>query len=339
VVLLLVAGVLGAALPVPYVAQVPGPTFNTLGDIDGKQMLTIDKDVKTYPTSGRLDFTTVSVTRAESSLLLGDAVVAYFDDDTAVVPKSLVYPEEQSDQQATERSAAELSGSKDSSQVAALRAAGYTVTGIPTVASVVKGGAAEGKLRAGDLVRAVDGTKVSSSAQTVKAVASHTPGEKVSLAITRKGAARTVRLTTKPDAENPKLPRIGVTLGTTYRYPFTVTNNVGRQVGGPSAGTMFALAIYDKLTPGSLTGGRKIAGTGEMLEDGTVGPIGGVRQKMAGAAERGAEVFLVPAANCDEATDGTDFGMTLVKTSTLKNAISSLQALAKNQDAKVPLCR
>ena len=81
---------------------------------------------------------------------------------------------------------------------------------------------------------------------------------------------------------------------------------------------MFALAIYDKLTPGSLTGGKKIAGTGEMAPDGTVGPIGGIRQKMAGAAEHGAKIFLVPAANCAEAADGDDFGLKLVKISTLE---------------------
>jgi len=101
---------------------------------------------------------------------------------------------------------------------------------------------------------------------------------------------------------------------------------------------MFALAIYDKLTPGQLTGGRRIAGTGEISAEGVVGPIGGIRQKMAGAAKDDVSIFLVPAANCDEATDGDDHGLTLVKITKLDDAISSLEALAQDPKATVPTC-
>ena len=124
-----------------------------------------------------------------------------------------------------------------------------------------------------------------------------------------------------------------------FDFPIKITNNVGQQVGGPSAGAMFALAIYDRLTPGSLTGGRVVAGTGEIAPDGTVGPIGGIRQKIAGAADDGAKVFLVPAANCAEAADGDDHGMRLVEVSKLDDAIGSLEKLAKDPQASVPQCR
>ncbi len=325
-------------VPVPYVMMRPGPAFDTLGEFDGKPMFTFDKDVKTYPTKGSLDFTTVSVTRADRSVSIGDAVWAYFGSDNAVVPKSLIYPDEESAEQSSKEGAAQLDSSKDSSRVAALRAAGFTVTGTPQIAGVVEGGAAEGKLKTGDLVTGVDGDKVDSAEQLVKMVGALEPGDDVTVSITRKGKAQDVTITTKPDPENPKLPRIGVSLGTEYTYPFKVNNNVGRSIGGPSAGTMFALAIYDKLTPGSLTGGVKVAGTGEMSPDGTVGPIGGIRQKMAGAAHHKAKVFLVPAANCAEAADGDDFGMILVKITKLDDAISSLEALAEDKDAKVPTC-
>ncbi|MBC7632810.1 MAG: PDZ domain-containing protein [Flavobacterium sp.] len=325
-------------VPVPYVTMRPGPAFNTLGDFDGKPMFTFGKDVKTYPTSGSLDFTTVSVTRADSHVPLADAISGFFNSDVAVVPKSLIYPDDQSATQSTAESAAQLTGSKDSSRVAALRAAGYKVTGTTTIGGVVKGGAAAGKLRAADLVTAVDGTKVLTPADTIKAVGAHKPGDTVRLTIRRKGVTQDIPLVTRPDAKDPSLPRVGVTLGTTYRYPFKIDNNVGREIGGPSAGTMFALAIYDKLTPGELTGGRKVAGTGEMADDGTVGPIGGIRQKMAGASKAGAKIFLVPATNCSEATDGDDDGLMLVKISTLKDAISSLEKLAKDAKATVPSC-
>ncbi len=325
-------------VPVPYVTMRPGPAFDTLGEFEGKPMFNFDKSVKTYPTNGSLDFTTVSVTRADSNVSLGRAITSYFSSDIAVVPKSLIYPDNETATQSTKESAAELDSSKDSSRVAALRAAGFTVTGTPQIVEVAKGGAADGKLMEGDLVIGVGDTLVDSAEALVKAVGAYKPGDIVKLSISRKGAAQDISITTKAAPEDPSVPRIGVTLGTKYTYPFTINNNVGRTIGGPSAGTMFALAIYDKLTPGSLTGGEKVAGTGEMAPDGTVGPIGGVRQKMAGAAHHDADIFLVPAANCAEAADGDDFGLKLVKISRLADAISSLEALAKDSKAKVPSC-
>jgi PDZ domain-containing protein len=327
-----------ALVPVPYVRMAPGPAYDTLGNFEGKPMFTFGEGVKTYPTSGSLDFTTVSVSRAGTHLSLGEALLAYFDGDKAVVPRDLIYPENETEEQSEAESAAQLSGSKDSSRVAALRAAGYTVTGRPSVAGVVKGGAAEKLLKAGDVFTAVDGTKVTTPDQVVKAVGTHQPGETVRLTVERKDKSLEIPVVTRADPKDKKIPRVGITIGVKYTYPIAIDNNVGRSIGGPSAGTMFALAIYDKLTPGSLTGGKKIAGTGEMTPDGTVGPIGGIRQKMAGAADEGATIFLVPAANCAEATDGDDDGLQLVKISTLKDAISSLEALAKDADAKVPSC-
>jgi PDZ domain-containing protein len=325
-------------VPVPYVTMRPGPAFNTLGQFDDKDMFTFGKDVKTYPTTGALDFTTVSVTRADTRLSLADAARAYFDRDVAVVPKSLVYPDNQTAKQSTAVSAAQLDGSKDSSRVAALRAAGYTVPGRPQVAALVPGGAAAKLLKVGDVVTKVDDTAVATSEEAVAAIGKKTPGQPVSVTVERDGSAVTVEVTTRPDQRDPKLPRIGVSLGTKYDYPITIDNNVGREIGGPSAGTMFALAIYDKLTPGALTGGQKIAGTGEMSADGVVGPIGGIRQKMRGAANAGATIFLVPQANCSEAMDGDDDGLKLVKITKLADAITSLKALADDPDAKVPAC-
>lgn len=340
---LIVLSCVAILVPVPYVTMSPGDPFNTLGkyeDSEGKlkPMFTFGADVKTYPTTGALFFTTVSVRRADRPLSLLGAVNAYIDPDKAVVPKDLIYPDNETAEQSTAESAAQLSGSKDSSRVAALRAAGYTVTGRPSVAGVVKGGAAEKLLKAGDVFTAVDGTKVTTPDQVVKAVGTHKPGETVRLTVERKGKSLEVPVVTRADPKDKKLPRVGITIGVTYAYPIKITNNVDKRIGGPSAGTMFALAIYDRLTPGSLTGGKKIAGTGEMTPDGTVGPIGGIRQKMAGAADHGATIFLVPAANCAEATDGDDDGLKLVKISTLKDAVSSLEKLADDPKASVPSC-
>ncbi len=325
-------------VPVPYVTMRPGPAFDTLGQFDSQPMFTFGKDVKTYPTSGALDFTTVSVTRADANVSLLDAAQAYFRRDVAVVPKSLVYPDNKTAKQSTAESAAQLDGSKDSSKVAALRAAGYTVTGRPEVAAVAADGAAAGSLETGDIITEVDGSEVTSSSEAVDRIGATKVGDAVSVTVDRDGASRTVDITTRADSVDPTVPRIGISLGTKYTYPIEINNNVGREIGGPSAGTMFALAIYDKLTPGELTGGKKIAGTGEITAEGVVGPIGGIRQKMRGAANAGASIFLVPSANCTEALDGDDDGLTLVKITKLDDAISSLEALAKDPEAKVPAC-
>lgn len=326
-------------IPVPYVTMKPGPAFNTLGDFDGKPMFTFGKGIKTYPTDGALDFTTVSVTRADSHVTLAEAIGSYFDTKTAVVPKSLIYPDQETAKTSTQESAAQLAGSKDTSRAAALKAAGYTVPSVPAVQSVLKTGAAAGELVAGDIITKVDGVKPATAEAVVKAVGRHKPGEKVELTVKRgSGTEQTFAIVTKPDAKDKAIPRIGITLGEKFVFPIQIINNVGSSIGGPSAGTMFALAIYDRLTPGSLTGGNKIAGTGEITGEGVVEPIGGVRQKMAGAHADGATIFLVPTANCKEAAKGSDFGLRLVRITTLKNAISSLEALAKDPKATVPGC-
>lgn len=327
------------SMPVPYVTMKPGPAFNTLGDFNNKPMFTFAKGIKTYPTSGSLDFTTVSVSRADSRVLITDAISSYFDDKTAVVPKSLIYPDQQTEKSSSDESAAQLAGSKDTSQAAALKAAGYTVPSVPAVQAVLKGGAAAGKLIAGDVILGVDGVRPTTAEAVVKAVGVHTPGEKVEITVKRpNGTVKAISIVTKPDAKDKKVPRVGISLGEKFVFPINITNNVGSEIGGPSAGTMFALAIYDRLTPGSLTGGNRIAGTGEITGEGVVGPIGGVRQKMAGAHAAKATIFLVPTQNCKEAAKGSDFGLKLIRVTTLKGAISALEKLAKDPKAKVPGC-
>ena len=335
---LIVLSCVAFLVPVPYVTMRPGPAFDTLGKFDDKAMFTFGKGVKTYPTKGSLDFTTVSVTRAEADVSLAQAVDAYFDEDTAVVPRSFIYRQGESAKDAKAQGQAQLSSSKDASRVAGLRAAGYTVPEVPTIDDVGVSASAKGKLKKGDVIRSVNGRDTSTAQAVVEAVGRVTVGDPVRIGYTRGGATESVDIVTRPDPKNKKLPRIGVMLRSKFNFPVKITNNVGQQVGGPSAGTMFALAIYDRLTPGALTGGRKVAGTGEITSDGTVGPIGGVRQKMAGAADGGATIFLVPAANCAEAVKGDDHGLNLVKISTLTTAIDALEALAKNPKASVPRC-
>lgn len=325
-------------VPVPYVTMRPGPVFNTLGDFGDQPMITIGADAKTYPTSGALDFTTVAVSRSETDVSLSTAILTYFDEQNAVVPRSLIYPEGESAKESSAQSARQLSNSVDNSKAAALRAAGYDVGERPGVASVAVDGPALGKLQAGDLIAAVDGERTESSKEVAELVRSHQPGEPVTFTVLRDGDKKKIEVTTEPSPDDADVARVGITLGQQYTFPFDVENNVDESIGGPSAGTMFALAIYDKLTRGDLTGERHIAGTGVITGDGEVGPIGGIRQKMAGAAAAGAEIFLVPAKNCEEATQGDDFGLQLVKISDLEVAIDALDELAADRKAEVPTC-
>jgi PDZ domain-containing protein len=327
-----------AFLPVPYATMKPGPVFNTLGELDGTPMLTFGDDVRTYPTDGRLDFTTVTVTRAESRMSLAAAIEGWLDPEVAVVPHDFLYPDRQTDEQSQAEGAAQLASSQDASRAAALRAAGREVTEVPKVADVVAGGPAEGKLEVGDLIVAVDGRRVASQQAVGQAIGGRKPGAKTRIGYLRDGKEEAVTITTASMGDDPSKARVGIAVGSGFEFPIEIQNHIGDRVGGPSAGAMFALAIYDQLTPGALTGGQNVAGTGTIDPEGVVGAIGGIRQKMAGAASAGADIFLVPASNCDEAARGDDFGMTLVKVEKLQDAIDAVGTLAKNPKAKVSSC-
>ena len=325
-----------ALIPVPYVTMKPGPTFDTFGTIEDEPLFEFGDDVTTYPAKGEIRFTTVSVTSADSELSLGQAVSAWFDGQDAVVPRDVIYPEGQSVEEAEQETSMQMSSSKTISEAVALRAAGYDVH-VKVEKPVDPKGPSAGKLEVGDTIRAVDGDKVDSPDDVVAAVAPLDPGTKVNLQVQSGKDRRKVTITTAPNPEEESMSRIGIGVG--YDFPFTVKNNVGENVGGPSAGTMFALAMYDELTRGSLTGGEVVAGTGTIADDGTVGPIGGIQQKISGAAAADSSVFLTPAANCEEAVDGGDHGMTLVEVKSFDQAVDALRELADDPEAEVAECK
>jgi PDZ domain-containing protein len=130
-------------------------------------------------------------------------------------------------------------------------------------------------------------------------------------------------------------PVIGVQVQENYKFPFNVRITVG-DIGGPSAGMMFALGIIDMLTPMNLTNGKFIAGTGEITASGQVEPIGGIQQKMVGARDAGATVFLAPAGNCSDTVGAVPAGLRVVKVSTLSQAVTDLEAIKAGKS--VPSC-
>ena len=195
-----------------------------------------------------------------------------------------------------------------------------------------------GVLEVDDVILAVDGTAIKTPEELRDAVSVHAPGEDVRLRIERDDAEQVVTVTTAAAPDDPERAVIGIVPQLGYTSDVTVTIQLDN-VGGPSAGLMFALGIYDMLTPGPLTGGRHVAGTGTMAVDGTVGPIGGIQQKLIAARGDGATVFFVPKDNCSEALAAAPDGLQLVRADSLRSATDSLNALVKDGDqAALPAC-
>ena len=332
-------------LPVPYVILSPSLTFNTLGDFEGQDMITFPENVKTYDTTGKLDFTTVLVTQPGSHVSLAEAMTAYFRDGSEVVRRDSIYPEGESAEQSEATSRLLFKSAQDAAKVAALRAMDRRVPTVPAVYIVEKNFPAYGKLRVGDLIRAADGRKNLTVSQFVQVVRAKKPGQSVTIRYEREGKPGTVRVATRRDPKPPHNARIGISPVEMYEpsKAMKIDFHTGSKIGGSSAGMMFALAIYDRLTPGALTGGKHIAGTGTIKVNGSVGPIGGIRQKTIGAASSGATIFLAPAKNCADAMLDADargrvHGMQVVRVAKFKEAIAALEVLAKDPDAKVPTC-
>jgi len=332
--LVVLLSAVAALLPVPYVALSPGPVTNTLGAI-GKQELIRIEGHRTYPDSGKLDLTTVSVLGGPSRRLdLVTALRGWIDDTIAVVPEEQVYPDGQSAKDAERESATEMRDSQENATTAALRHLGIPVTTRLLVAGLAPGSPARGRLRAGDELLEVDGTPVMGGAQLRELVTAHAPGERVRLVVLRD--RRRVPVTVGTDKAEDGRTIIGITTRDEADYPFSVEISL-EDVGGPSAGTMFALGIVDKLTPGSLTGGRHIAGTGTIDDAGNIGAIGGITQKMVAARKAGGTVFLAPAGNCAEALRTKPDGLRLVRAKDLSAAVHALDLIREGRRG-VPRC-
>lgn len=330
---MLIALIVTAVVSVPYVALMPGPTLNTLGKPGGQELIQISGH-RTYPTTGHLNLVTISYTGGPGTgFNIYSALRAWLTPHDAVVPESEIYGTGQSQQQVVQQDTQQMIGSQEDATAAALcyLHIGYTTTDV--ISATVKGMPAYGVLQPGDAITAVDGTPVGCQHDVVTMIRARKPGAAVTLTILRKGVSKKVTLKTKDVSGQPV---VGVELATpSYKFPFGVKINLS-DIGGPSAGMMFALGIIDKLTPDNLAGGKFVAGTGEITASGSVLPIGGIQQKMAGARAAGATVFLTPAANCANTAGAVPSGLRLVKVSSLSQAVSYLQALKAGRP--VPSC-
>lgn len=316
------------ATPIPYVVLRPGPTVDTLGTDKGKQVIQVT-GATTSTSAGQLRLTTVGV-QAKVELLW--AIRGWVSDEDAVVPRELVYPPNQSEQQIEQRNAEDFKVSQSTAETAALRELGYPVQ--VAVETVVAGGPAQGKLAVGDVITAVDGQPVNAPGQLTGLVRAKPAGSSLTVAYRRGQQAGSAVITSRAEKSNDP-PRIGIGIKQLQPHPFELKIDVDK-IGGPSAGLMFSLGIIDKLRPLDLTGGRVVAGTGTIDDEGRVGPIGGIAQKLVGAQRARATVFLTPAGNCAEAVRNARSGLPLVKVATLKEALAALETLRAG--GQPPLC-
>ncbi|MFC4067589.1 YlbL family protein [Actinoplanes subglobosus] len=321
---LLAAGVMVA--PMPYVVLKPGPTVDTLGVENGTEVIQVTKG-ETSKSAGQLRLTTVNV---QSQVELVWAIRGWLSDSDAVVPRELIYPPDRSEQQVQEQNAQEWKESQTSAETVALRELGYPVQ--VYVGKVTAGGASEGVLQADDVITAVDGTAITRDSQIAELVRAKPAGTALTVSYERGGKAATARITSRPDASDGT-PRIGIEIATRQPHPFEIEIDLDK-IGGPSAGLMFTLGIIDKMRPEDLTGGKIIAGTGTIDDDGNVGPIGGIPQKLVGAERAGAVLFMVPKDNCAEALRNARPGLTMAEVATVDDALTALKTFTAGGDPK-----
>lgn len=305
-------------MTVPYVAEGPGPTIDTLSDFNGKEVIEIS-GAEVDNTSGQLNMTTVSIW---SNLTLGRAMRKWLDRDSRLVPTETVFPQDVSKEEIAEKNATAFTTSEFNATAAALHYLKHPLD--VEIVEVTDKSPAQNVLQLHDVVRQVGEKKVATPQEVVEAVGAHSPGDDIEVQVLRDGKEQTHKITLAEFPDDPKRPYLGVVLGPKPANDLKVEYTL-QDIGGPSAGLIFSLAVVDKLSPGELTNGKFVAGTGTIDPAGNVGPIGGVSHKISAARAAGAEVFLVPALNCTEAR-GADAGdMTLVKVDTLGGAIDALK--------------
>ena len=332
--LLIALWVVAITQPLPYVTYEPGLTVDVLDDDEGDEIIEVSGH-EVYRDAGELRMTTVYVSQPGADVNLFEVMAGWLSRDDAIYPYQAVYREDETRESNEEEGEIEMVSSQDTAIAVALTELGYELEEAVEVYRVTEGSPAEGVLRPRDVIVSVGGEPVSTTTAVADAVRSTPQGESVEIAVVRRGQERTLEVTPE---QRDGAPFVGIQMLPSYDFPFEVEVGIDPAIGGPSAGLMFALGIYDTLTPGALTGGAVVAGTGTIDADGTVGPIGGIQQKIAAAREDGAELFLVPPDNCAEALGAPNGDTALVRADTMHDAVVAIEDWVEDPDADLPSC-
>ncbi len=323
------------AFPAPYAIRGPGPTEDTLGSVDGTPLISIE-GAPTYKSSGELLLTTVSIAGGPGHpATITQVVEGWLDPEVAVTPVETVFPRGTSAAQTSEMNHAQMVSSQENATVAALTELGYDIPAVLTIEGAETGSGADGVVRRGDVITSLNAQKVDSYQDFIDDIEAIKPGDTAELGVTRDGKTVALKIvTTKgPDGST----RLGVYINPEFDFPVDVKITID-DIGGPSAGTMFALGIIDRLTPEDEVAGQIIAGTGTMSVEGDVGEIGGIEQKMVGARDSGAKWFLAPAANCKNVVGNIPKGLRVVKVETLSQAYMAVTKIGAGQGSSLPSC-
>ncbi|MCP2264991.1 PDZ domain-containing protein [Promicromonospora thailandica] len=330
---MLVTAILAAlalVVPTPYAMRSPGPTEDTLA-----QDLIQIEGARTYESTGELRLTTVSVLGGPGyPMTAGQVIQGWLDPRRSVLPVEAIFPETTTQEEQQEVSQAEMVSSQESATAAALTELNYDVPAVLDVAGTEEGSGAAGLLEEGDVITEFQGEPVGTYADLIDGLAATEPGDTVTLGVRRGDRTLDVDITTTGNGERAVL---GVFIDPRYDFPVDVSIEI-ENIGGPSAGTMFALGIIDKLTAEDEANGQVIAGTGTMSPEGTVGPIGGIEQKLYGAVRDGATWFLAPADNCDQVVGNVPDGLHVARVSTLAEARAAVEQIGRGHGADLPTC-
>jgi PDZ domain-containing protein len=323
VIALLVGGAAVGAwdLSLPYYAFSSGPVGDALAAVEVEE-------APVYQSAGEMMMLTVTSQKVN----LFEALVAFADPDVDLIPVEAVRPPDISDEEFTLRNRAAMDTSAETAITVALERLGFEVTpgsdGVQVV-EVLPDVPAAAALEAGDVITGLEGREVVVVEDLAPIVTSHAIGDQVDLTLLRDQSELTVTVELVPRQDDPTLPMIGITaetLNLRFVFPFPIGIHAG-QIGGPSAGMMYTLAVIDVLDPEDLTRGRVVAGTGTIDLSGNVGGIGGIRQKVVAAEAAGAEVMLIPAVNYEEAQTARRSHLELIPVNNLDEALAALERL------------
>lgn len=318
-----------ALLPTGYVIERPGQVFNVMGSVSGKQVIS-SEDLEVYPSDSRFDVTTVSlVGNRESTPSWVQVLIAWIDSEQNVLPVSEVFPDNRSTQEIRAESTAQMEISQQDAIAAALTKLGYQVPKKLYVASVLADSPSSKVLIAGDIVLSAAGKKLNNF-EELRGEIQKTEGAAIEIVVNRDGKEMKFSIT---PTRREDLWVIGSMIGYVYDFPASISLQLG-DVGGPSGGLMFALGIIDALEEGSLAGPNHVSGTGTIDAAGKVGPIGGVGLKLIAAKKSGADLFLVPSGNCQEALGQVPEGLAVVSVRDLDDALEAVSKL--NSGVKFP---
>lgn len=316
---LLFAGLLTVVLwnvELPYIAWSAGPVS------DAADAVTVEGHDVFAPEGELLMLTVIS-----QDVNVFEALIAGIDPTIDLIRKEAVRSPDETDEEYRERVLTQMDDSQTRAITVALTSLGFEMIPIDViVVEIVEDLPADGVLEPGDSLRTVDGAEIVRSTDVTAALEGHRPGDEITIGITRGGSEMDLTLELAAREDDPESPIIGIVVRELTEPPFPVTIEAGN-IGGPSAGMMHTLAIIDTLTPGAMTKGNVIAGTGTIQYDGSVGNIGGVRQKVAGAEAAGASVILVPAGNYEEALTADRDDIEIVPIATIDEAVAYLENL------------